>query len=882
MKIALICATLALLSGWGLCEEPKVGPDGPGIVITTGQLIRPAGDVVAFPGRPVDLVYNAPFSEVIAKDNRGLVVVDANTWKLKQEIPFPKGKGGASMHGITISKSGTTVYATTSSNLLQTALRKNDGTWVMLDSFEVYVPRPEPKKCDEKTQQPIPKNTYPTGVVLNQDETKAYVCLSRENAIAIVDLRIKEVVGAIPVGVAPHSILLSADEKTLYVSNWGGRHPRKGERSAPSAGTPTLIDERGIAVSGTIGICDIGQAKMTTEIAVGLHPAGLVLSPDRHRLCVANANSDTISVIDLNNSKVSHTLTVRPDSRLPFGSGTNALCFSPDGKLLFAANGGNNAVAMIEVNFALPEPLKVMGYIPAGWFPGAVTVSGNNLMIANIKGEGSRTPVKKKEGFNSHGHRGTLSRVRIPDAATLAKYTKQVLEDARIPQALAAMEKARADMPPVPVPARIGEPSVFEHIVYIIKENRTYDQVYGELKQGNGEPKFCIYGRNITPNHHALAEQFVLLDNYYCNGVLSADGHSWLTEGNVTDHLEKAFGGFTRSYTYGDDPLTYSSSGFIWDNALLRGKTVRNYGELVDSVILKDKDAKQAPGFKEIYDDFQAKKGAIRYNHKLGIEHLKKYTAPDYPGWNMKIPDVVRAAEFMKEFEESKKKKEWYNLVMIYLPQDHASGLSPGMPKPQAHMADNDLALGQVVEAITKSPFWPKTCIFVIEDDPQDGWDHVDGHRSVCMVISPYTKRNAVVSKFYNQTSVIHTMERMLGCPPMNQFDSLSPVMTDCFTTKPDFTPYTCLPVSIKLDDLNPPRKKNMPTRLQELIDLSLKQDFTLPDRVNDDQMNRILWHAMKGIETPYPADFAGAHGKGFRKAGLLRDPRYQEDDDDE
>ena len=327
---------------------------------------------------------------------------------------------------------------------------------------------------------------------------------------------------------------------------------------------------------------------------------------------------------------------------------------------------------------------------------------------------------------------------------------------------------------------RIGEPSVFEHVVYVIKENRTYDQVFGDIKKGNGEPKLCLYPKEVTPNHHALAEEFVLLDNFYCNGVLSADGHSWVTEGNVTDHLEKAFGGFTRSYTFGDDPLTYSSTGFIWDAVLLRGLSFRNYGEMVTS------DAKgKAPAFAEIWKDYKSGDNKIGFKHKIDIETLAKYTSPDYPGWNMSISDNRRMDVFLKEFRAFEKNSNFPNFTIVYLPQDHTSGASPGMPTPNAHLSDNDLALGRLVEAISQSAFWPKTCIFVVEDDPQDGFDHVDGHRSPALVISPYTKRGQVISHFYNQTSVIRTMGLILGIPPLTQLDGSAPPMTDCFDAKP-------------------------------------------------------------------------------------------------
>jgi hypothetical protein len=408
------------------------------------------------------------------------------------------------------------------------------------------------------------------------------------------------------------------------------------------------------------------------------------------------------------------------------------------------------------------------------------------------------------------------------------------------------------------VPERTGERSVFEHVVYVIKENRTYDQLFGDLPRGNRDPRLCVFGRAVTPNHHALAEEFALLDNFYCNGVLSADGHSWATEGNVTDHLEKSFGGFTRSYTFGDDPLTYSASGFLWDNALQHGRTFRNYGEM-DYADRKREVEKPEVWYRELL----ASPAGRRFTQSIGVEKLRRYSCRDYPGWNLIIPDVLRAGVFAKELQAYERRGTWPNLMIVYLPNDHTSGTAPGLPTPRAQVADNDLALGRVVEAISHSRFWRKTCIFVTEDDPQDGFDHVDGHRSICLVISPYTRRGAVVSHFYNQTSVLHTMERMLGLPPMNQMDGMAPTMEACFTSTPDLRPYTCLPNRVPLDEINPPLAK-LSGRQRYWARKSQSLPLQRVDAADEDTLNRILWQARRGVDAPYPASLAGAHGRGL------------------
>ncbi|MGL4549847.1 MAG: bifunctional YncE family protein/alkaline phosphatase family protein, partial [Gemmataceae bacterium] len=774
----LVCLVLLCPAGPAFTQEGSaVGPaPAGGTLVATGQLVRPAGDVASFPGRPVDLVVAGRFAYV--KDNRGLVVLDAATWKVVQQLPFPPGKGGGSMHGLAVREGR--VYATTSANSLCEAEADEDGRLAWRRTTDLAGPGGKGA-------------SYPTGVAVTPDGRRAWVCLSINNTLAEIDLSAGKPLREIAVGMAPYAVVLDGD--TAYVTNWGGRRPKPADRTALSSGSPVLVDERGVASSGTVGRVDLRKGLMRDEAEVGLHPAGLAL--DRGRLFVACANSDTVCHLKPATLELVQRLVVRPDPGLPFGSATNALAVSPDGKTLFAANGGNNAVAVV----GLGETMAVAGFIPAGWYPGAVACDEKTLYVANIKGEGSRTATPGRGSFGVYDYTGTACRVQIPDADALKRYTARVREDARVPQALAARERGEKGVRPAPVPARVGEPSVFEHVVYVIKENRTYDQLFGDLKQGKGDPKLCLFPRAVTPNHHALAEQFVLLDNFYCNGVLSADGHAWSTEGNVTDHLERSFGGFTRSYTFGDDPLSYSSTGFVWDGVLLAGRSFRNYGELRYS----DEPAKAS--FTDVWKDYKANAGKVPVTHKMGVAPLARYTSPAYPGWNMKVTDQQRIDAWLAEFRGYEKKGTWVDFSIVYLPQDHCSATQPGMPTPNAHMADNDLALGRLVEAVSNSRFWPKAVIFVIEDDPQGGFDHIDGHRSIGLVVSPYTKRREVVSAFYNQTSVLHTMQRILGVPAMNQMDGLAPLMTGCFTRKPDFTPYRAVPVATPLDELNPPAK---------------------------------------------------------------------------
>ena len=837
-----VCARIRPVSK--IVSNPAIvtigAPVANGPLVSTGQVVRPAGQTCTFDGRAIDLALSPDGSTVFIKNNDGLTVIDAKTWTLRQQLKY--NDNGSSMHGIAVSRDGSRVFLSAAGRTVEEARIGADG------------------KAAWSSAIVLPDKSYPCGIALSADGKHAYVALSRKNSLGIVDLETGTLMDEIPTGVAPYGVVLSPDGDTAYVSNWGGRKPKSGEHHAKSSGTDVAVDERGIGISGTVSKLDLKENKVLAELEVGLHPAGLALCTDGSKLYSANASSDTVTIIDTQTFRSLETLLVRPDEKLPFGSITNAVALSEDGHTLYAANGGNNAIALISLAQTPGEKSQVRGFIPSAWFPGAVAARGSNLFVACVKGDGLPYKLAKDAAWKVTRHRGSACKVALPDDATLAGLTARALADAKVQDSLTAREQAHAGTRAVPVPERPGEPSVFQHVVYVLKENRTYDQVFGDMPQGNSDPKLCIYGREITPNHHALAEQFGLLDNYYCNGVVSADGHQWATQGIVTDSQEKAFGGWTRSYDFGTDALVYAPTAFIWDNALLHGLSFRNYGEF-DFPALKPRSS-----WFEVYADYKSGARKIVLNQSIDIECLRPYTCPSYPGWNLDIPDALRMDAFMKEFEGYQKRGDWPNLVLVYLPQDHTSGTSESGPTPRAHLADNDLALGRLVEAISKSSFWPTTCIFVNEDDPQDGFDHVDGHRSLCLAISPYSKRQQVIKHFYNQTSVLHTIERMLGLPAMNQNDGLAPVMNECFTDKADLTPFTALKNNIELDEKHAKKVSAAPPGENRIM------DFSRPDRIDDDEFNRMLWHDAKGEDAPYPAQLAGAHGKGLKALRLALD----------
>ena len=583
---------------------------------------------------------------------------------------------------------------------------------------------------------------------------------------------------------------------------------------------------------------------------------------------VANAGEDTLSVLDTSSGKLVETIALRDSDGL-FGASPDSLSFSPSGDTLFVGLGGRNAVA--QVAFRRGKS-RVRGLIPVGWFPGAVLCDANrkSLYVANIKGVGSGlppgpgAPIK----YNSHQHFGTLSLVSLPNDRELEYDTQVVRWNARQNVIQAALLPARKNQTPKPVPERVGEPSIFKHVVYIIKENRTYDQVLGDIKEGNGDASLCVFGENVTPNQHKIVREFALLDNTYCSGVLSADGHQWADSAFATDYMERSFAGFPRSYPDGMDDgdidaMAYSPAGFIWDNALKHGKTLRDYGEFtIDEVGWKDAGRKPAPKFTDFYRDFVEGTNLTKIGSRPAIESLRPCMKSDTVGWNLSVPDVLRAARFNEELKAFEQSGAFPDFSIICLPNDHTSGTKPDSPTPAAQVADNDLAFGRIVEAISHSKFWKDTCIFAIEDDPQSGWDHVSGYRTTAYVVSAYTKRKAVVGTQYNQPALLRTMELMLGLPPMNIMDAAATPMRDCFTSQPDFTPYDAVANVVPLDQMNPAPRALLDPVQRRYAQISAKLPLDKADQCPDDVLNRILWGESQRLKSALPGEIYFRSGR--------------------
>jgi hypothetical protein len=447
----------------------------------------------------------------------------------------------------------------------------------------------------------------------------------------------------------------------------------------------------------------------------------------------------------------------------------------------------------------------------------------------------------------------------LPSKTELAGFSRTVLANLRHPLLAQAQLPPRAGQPARPVPGRAGEPSVFQHVIYIIKENRSYDQVFGDVTPGNGRPDLCIFGDRVTPNEHQWVRQFVLLDNTYCCSILSADGHQWADSAIATDYVERSFAGWPRSYpaggaTDGRDALAYSPAGFIWNNALAHARTVADFGEFTtDHKEWKDPAHKGKITFLDAWRDYTNGANAIAYSSQPDIEALRPLMFTNTIGWDLDVPDAWRATRFIQELQHYEQTGTLPNLVILWLPNDHTSGAKEDSPTPAAQVADNDLAMGRVLEALSHSSYWTNTCLFAIEDDPQAGWDHVSGYRTTAYVASAYTKRGAVVSTQYNQTSLVRTMELILGLPPMNQMDATATPMFDCFTNTPDFTTFNAVPNQTPLDQMNPPPKRLADVQLRRDAEVSAKLRLDQEDQCPEDVFNRILWRAVKGPREPYP-----------------------------
>ncbi|MGL4514269.1 MAG: bifunctional YncE family protein/alkaline phosphatase family protein [Lacipirellulaceae bacterium] len=848
---ATVALTIALLATPMRGAAPTPGAPVDDRRLPNGQTIAPVGDLLVFPGRPVDVRVSVDGKLLFVKDRSHVRVVSTSDFTLRESLDCP---GGASLYGMAVGASGR-VYVSGAGGALH-----------------VYAAGATPKSpaTSFRLERSIAlaADSFPCGLALSSDERFAYVCLSKANQLAEVRLADGKVLRVVDTGVAPFDVAFDQLNNRAYVTNAGGRRPTQKEPSAPSAGTATVIDERGVASSGTISVIDVDGFRVVAEPRAGLQPSVIALAPGRASVVSANANDDSLTVVR-SDTLEPHDVIVKPDVQLPYGSMPSSVAFEPTTGEVAVALAGNNCVAFVGAE-ALAAPGESLSppaaaLLPTAWYPTAVAFGSDHLYVACAKGTGSRDEARPVgEGRNSHDHQGVVQRIPLKDLRDPANRkawdaAARAMIGVRPPPA--SVRAAGGGVATSAVPERLGEPSSLRHVVYVIKENRTYDQVFGDIEGARGEPALCTFPEKLSPNHHALARRFGVLDNYYCNGVLSADGHSWATEGNVTPYLERAFGGFARSYTFGDDPITYSSSGFVWDHVLAAGLSFRNYGEM---------DYAEPPAGFDLVKLLAARDRGerVEFEQKIGVDRLRRYSCRDYPGWNMEIPDVLRVDRFLDELRRFEHEGELPNLSIVYLPQDHFGGSVTS----QAHMVDNDLALGRLVEGLSESRFWKHTAVFVNEDDPQGGYDHIDGHRSICLVVSPYS-RGGVNHDFFNQTSVLRTILHIFGLPPMNQRDAASPLMASCFDDSPDFSLYKAIVPETPLDQ-RPKPLADQSTAERQWRAIAARvpiQRTGMKTARDEDNLNRFVWHEVRGWRTPYPAEHTGPHGRGLKDQGLSR-----------
>lgn len=714
------------------------------------------------------------------------------------------------------------------------------------------------------------ETALPNEILINRERLHEYmyVVLNGNNRVLKQDLSSGEIIWASDPGVAPYGLTMANGK--LYVSNWAGRHPS--EYDPDVAGVPwglARVDNRnagGATREGSVAILDPSNGAILKELVVGLHPNDIVADRNEKFVYVTNSNSDNVTVISTTTDEIAETISVRllPESNPFFGDSPNGLCLSTDGRTLFVANGMDNALAVIKLpgkgsSATKKEKSEVSGFIPTGAYPSSINISRQgNLYVTNIEAIGAREglnyPKTENIIYNSHSMLASISVIPVPDAGQLKAYTDTVIALNNLSRALKAREEPRANVHPKPVPDRIGEPSLFKHVVYIIKENRTYDQVLGDMPQGDGDPALCTYGAEITPNTHELSEKFLLLDNFHVSGKCSAEGHQWTDASIVTDYIEKNMRAWFRSYPHVQtDALVYAPTGFLWDNAIRHGKKVKIYGEASYPVIDENLT------WTDVYTKFKNGEN-IDFINETTVEPVKPILSQTYPSYGSHVfTDSMRADILIKDLKkyEAMEGDKLPDLMIVALPNDHTAGIRPGFPTPRAMVADNDQALGSIVEAFTRSRFWHNTVIFVVEDDSQAGWDHVSAYRTVAFVISPYSRLKKTVHTYYTQPSMVRTIEQILGLPPMNIQDAIANPMTDCFIAEPDASPYRVIRSNIPLDEMNKPMA-SLSGKALHYAKKSMLPEFSGVDSGNDDLLNRILWFAAKG-NIPYPAKYAGA-----------------------
>ncbi|RZK58979.1 MAG: hypothetical protein EOO91_06550 [Pedobacter sp.] len=793
--------TFALIFLSTFCLTAKLAAQLPGKTKGSNQVMLPNGWKISPAGKSIDLgdlplnMQLSSSGKYIAVTNNGqstqsIQLIDTKTEKIVDEKVVSKA-----WYGLAFSKDEQHLYVSGGNDNWILDFQLKDSRLGKVDTIKLGAIWPKAK-------------IGPAGILVNRANDKLYTVTKEDSCLYVVNPINKQILKKVQLPAIAYSCILSPDESKLYISLWGGKS---------------------VAVVNTL------TETIAQTISVGSHPNELLLDKKGSLLFVANANDNTVSVINTSTNKVIEVIATTLYPTQLSGSTTNGLALSGNGKTLFIANADNNCLAVFDVSKAGNSASQ--GFIPVGWYPTNVKVLGNKLFVTNGKGNTSLAnpkgpqPIAKADNSDYHMgstannrlqyiaglFKGSLSLIEIPQAAQLKLFTKQVYANSPFNDKRTITADGEAGNP---VPRKIGEKSPIKHVFYIIKENRTYDQVLGDVPEGNGDSSLTLFGKKITPNHHQFAKDYVLLDNFYVDTEVSADGHNWSMAAYATDIVEKtwptSYGGRGGTTNFeGGRPVTYPKDGFIWDYCQRAGISYRSYGEF----------------------------GSYG---KANIKSLHGHMSPKSPGFDMDITDQVRVEAWMNDFDSLLVAGAVPQFNTLRISNDHTSGQKKGKVSPQAAVADNDYAVGRFLEHLSHSPIWKESVVFILEDDAQNGPDHIDAHRSPAFVLGPYVKRNKVISSMYSTSGFLRTMELILGLPPMSQYDAAALPSFECFTNKPDFTPYTAIKPLINLDTRNV--ANNASSRKSEFF------NFAKEDSVPDLELNEVVWKAVKGEDSVMPA----------------------------
>lgn len=864
IAVALGVTGTAVASTYQFGTQQVAQDTAKGEVISSDQYLKPYGSrTVINDGKIMSSTVSPDGTHLAAAVTDGdaaLVIMDLATGQVKQKIganaadDLRISSGAVGQEGPTYSPDGKQLWLGQANGYTKFTVNA-DGTL----STPTAVPIPA-----VGTQQALVG-----AAVFSADGSTVYSAVNGQNRVVALDATTGTIQQSWAVGNAPRGLALVGGK--LYVSNEGGRPARAGETTMNSYGTQVPADpDTGAATTGTVSVIDTGAGNVVRTIDVGLHPTAVYAK--NGTVFVTNTADNNVSVIDTRKDKVVQTIATQPWPEAKVGYEPDAVTLTDDGHLLVTL-GRANAVAVYRYKSA-QEPASYVGLLPTDYFPAEITTVGKKVVVSNTRGIDARRPTTAT-GHGTHDTTSSLTQFTLPSDLVIRSQTAKVFQQNGWTPGSVTTAKGTSHAKPVPVPARLGDPSTIKHVFLLVKENRTYDQVYGDLPQGDGDPALTTFGANVTPNQHALAQQFGLYDNFYDIGTNSAEGHNWLMQSDNPEYTESSAGEYTRSYDTENDVLGHQKSGFIWTGAQAAGKSVKDFGEFQST------ESKPAgANWQNLYCDSKnmAATGAqTQYPIQTGsaIPSLNKVSVQGFPMFDLDVPDIYKEQIWQQDFE----KNGPANLNMFWFSNDHTGGPANA----SAEVADNDLAVGRMVDKISHSKYWKDSAIFVVEDDSQNGLDHVDGHRAPVQVISPYAQHGTVDSRYYTQITMIRTVEQILGIHPMNQKDSAATPMFGAFTGKADTTPFTAVPNRTSLtlgvsptpscgadtpaaqdaDAAPAPTSAAVPQAKQELAaqwktwasHQRLTGAHAVPDYANAEQMNRYTWYQTHAWTKPYPGD---------------------------